>query len=62
MEVMKASYQRSQEYLQAVVEVANGERIKEEFKKQLFLVAGFKFEEAGKMDVLDRQRRVSGHD
>ena len=34
--------------------MASGERIEEEFKTQLLLVAGFKLEEVGKMGMLDR--------
>jgi hypothetical protein len=53
VEDMRATYQRSQDYLQtAAPEATSSERIKEEFKKQLLLVAGFKPEEVGKMDVL----------
>jgi len=53
VEDMRASYQRSQDYLQtAAPEAASPDKIREEFKKQLLLVAGFKPEEAGKMDVL----------
>ena len=53
VEDMRAAYQRSQGYLQtAAPEATSDERIREEFKKQLLLVAGFKPEEVGKMDVL----------
>jgi len=53
VEDMRASYQRSQDYLQtAAPEAASPDKIREEFKKQLLLVAGFKPEEVGKMDVL----------
>ncbi len=51
VEDMRAAYQRSQEYLQtAAPEVTSG-GVREEFKKQLLLVAGFKPEEVEKMDV-----------
>ncbi len=53
VEDMRAAYQRSQEYLQtAAPETPSGEKIREEFKKQLLLVAGFNPEEVEKMDVL----------
>jgi len=53
VEDMRATYQRSQEYLQtAAPEATSPDKIREEFKKQLLLVAGFKPDEVGKMDVL----------
>ena len=40
---MRGAYQRSQGHLQtAAPEATSDERIREEFKKQLLLVAGFK--------------------
>jgi len=54
VEDIRAAYQRSQEHLQtAVLDATSDERIREEFKKQLLLVAGFRPEEIKKMDLLD---------
>jgi hypothetical protein len=50
---MRASYMRSQEFLQTKVgsEKTNEERLRESFRKQLMLVAGFGNEEVDKLDV-----------
>jgi FKBP-type peptidyl-prolyl cis-trans isomerase (trigger factor) len=52
---MREAYRRSQEFLQTVeVERTSEEKLKEEFRKQLLLVAGFKQEEVEKMDVMSK--------
>ncbi|MCJ7574592.1 site-specific integrase [Candidatus Bathyarchaeota archaeon] len=52
IEDMRGAYARSQEYLSTRnVEVSSEERIKEAFKKQLLLVAGFKQDEIDEMDL-----------
>jgi len=52
IEDMREAYRRSQEYLQTTVsETASEERLKEAFKKQLLLVAGFKDEEIERIDL-----------
>ena len=49
---MRGACSRSQEYLVTIKPgTPSEEKIKEEFKKQLLLVAGFKPEELEKMDV-----------
>jgi hypothetical protein len=51
IEDMREAYRRSQEFLQTIVsETASEEKMKEAFKKQLLLVAGFKEEEVEKTD------------
>ncbi|MBS7656281.1 site-specific integrase [Candidatus Bathyarchaeota archaeon] len=53
IEDMREAYKRSQEYLQTTrVEATSEEKVKESFRKQLLLVAGFKKEEIEKMDLL----------
>ena len=52
VEDMRASYRRCQEYLQTAVPEAASDRIREEFKKQLLLVAGFRPDEIEKMDLI----------
>jgi len=55
IEDMREAYRRSQEFLQtAEVERTSEEKLKEEFRKQLLLVAGFKQEEVEKMDVMSK--------
>jgi len=52
IEDMREAYRRSQTYLQTTVsEKTSEERLKEAFKKQLLLVAGFKEDEIEKMDL-----------
>ena len=52
IEDMRGAYSRSQEYQETIKPgTPSEEKIKEEFKKQLLLVAGFKPEELEKMDV-----------
>jgi len=52
IEDMHQAYKRSQDFLQTgVSETASEERIKEAFKKQLLLVAGFKEEEMEDIDL-----------
>jgi len=53
VEDMREAYRRSQEYLQTTRVEAGEEKVKESFRKQLLLVAGFKQEEIEKMDVLN---------
>lgn len=54
VEDMREAYRRSQEYsLTTKPEVSSTEKIKEEFKKQLLLVAGFKPEEIAKINILN---------
>jgi hypothetical protein len=51
IEDMREAYRKSQEYLQTTVpESTSEEKMKEAFKKQLLLVAGFKEEEIEKLD------------
>ncbi|MEM3393212.1 MAG: site-specific integrase [Candidatus Bathyarchaeia archaeon] len=53
IEDMREAYRRSQEYLQTTrAEASSEEKVKESFRKQLLLVAGFKKEEIEKMDLL----------
>ncbi len=53
MDDMRQAYRKSQDYLQTTKpDVPSEEGLREEFKKQLLLVAGFKPEEVEKMDVL----------
>ena len=50
---MRDAYRRSEEFLQTVeVEGTREEKVREEFRKQLLLVAGFKQDEIEKMDSL----------
>ena len=51
IEDMRESYRRCQEYLQTTKTEAGEEQIKQAFKKQLLLVAGFKHDEIDKMDL-----------
>ena len=52
IEDMREAYRRSQEYLQTTTsETTSEEKIKEAFKKQLLLVAGFKGDEIEKMNL-----------
>ena len=52
IEDMREAYRRSQDFLQTgVSETASEERIKEAFKRQLLLVAGFKEEEMEDIDL-----------
>jgi len=52
IEDMRQAYRRSQEYLQTTTsETTSEERLKEAFKKQLLLVAGFKGDEIEKMNL-----------
>lgn len=52
IEDIRESYRRCEEFLQTIKpEAPNEEKIKEEFKKQLLLVAGFRPEELDKMDL-----------
>lgn len=52
IEDMREAYKRSQEFLQTTVsETASEEKLKEAFKKQLLLVAGFKEEEISTIDI-----------
>lgn len=52
VEDMRESYRRSQDYLQTTKpETPSEEKLREAFKKQLLLVAGFKEEEIAKMDL-----------
>ncbi len=55
VEDMREAYRRSQEFLQTVeAEGTREEKVREEFRKQLLLVAGFKQEEIEKMDVMSK--------
>ena len=52
VEDMRASYQRCQEYLQTTVpEAPSGDKIREEFKRHLLLVAGFEPAEVEKINL-----------
>jgi len=51
VEDMRESYRRSQEYLQTTKPEASEERLREAFRKQLLLVAGFSQDEVEKMDL-----------
>jgi len=52
IEDMREAYKQSQEYLQTTkTGKTSEEKIREEFKKQLLLVSGFKEEEIEKMDL-----------
>jgi hypothetical protein len=53
IENMREAYGRSQQFLQTVAaETPSEEKVKESFRKQLLLVAGFKQDEIDKMDLL----------
>jgi hypothetical protein len=53
VEDMRAAYARSEEFLQTKVkEETSEEKLRDSFRKQLLLVAGFSQEELDKMDVL----------
>jgi hypothetical protein len=55
VEDMREAYRRSQEFLQTVeAEGTRKEKVREEFRKQLLLVAGFKQDETEKMDVMSK--------
>jgi hypothetical protein len=52
VEDMREAYRRSQEYLQTTkVESASEERIRDAFRRQLLLIAGFRQDEIDKMDL-----------
>ena len=51
IEDMREAYRRSQEYLQTTKPETGREKLIEEFRKQLLLVAGFSQEEIGEIDV-----------
>jgi hypothetical protein len=52
IEDMREAYRRSQEYLQTKkTEETSEEKLREAFRKQLLLVAGFKQDEVDKMDI-----------
>jgi len=52
IEDMREAYRRSQEFLQTTErEETSEEKLRESFRKQLLLVAGFSQEEIGKMDL-----------
>jgi hypothetical protein len=52
IEDMREAYRRSQEYLQTKeIEETSEEKLRQAFRKQLLLVAGFKQEEVDKMDL-----------
>jgi len=52
VEDMREAYRRSQEYLQTTkVESASEEKIRDAFRKQLLLIAGFRQDEIDKMDL-----------
>jgi hypothetical protein len=51
IEDMREAYTRSQEYLQATKPETTEEKLKEAFRKQLLLVAGFNRLELEKMDI-----------
>jgi hypothetical protein len=54
IEDIRGAYSRSQEFLlTSAAEGAGKDKIMEEFKKQMLLVAGFKPKEIGEMNVLD---------
>jgi len=54
IEDMREAYRRSQDFLQTTVsETTTEEKLKEAFKKQLLLVAGFKEEETSGIDFAD---------
>ena len=49
---MREAYRRSQEYLQTTkVESASEEKIRDAFRRQLLLIAGFRQDEIDKMDL-----------
>jgi hypothetical protein len=55
VEDMREAYRRSQEFLQTVeAEGTREEKVREEFRKQLLLVAGFKQEEIERMDMISK--------
>jgi len=49
--VMRGAYKRRQEYLQTEAEETSEERLRQAFRKQLLLVAGFNQDEVEKMDI-----------
>jgi hypothetical protein len=52
IEDMREAYKRSQEYLQTkTVEETSEEKLSQAFRKQLFLIAGFKQKEVDAMDL-----------
>ena len=50
---MREAYRRSQEYLQTTKPEMGREKMVEEFRKQLLLVAGFSPEEISEIDIAD---------
>jgi hypothetical protein len=55
VEDMREAYRRSQEFLQTIeAEGTREEKVREEFRKQLLLVAGFKQEEIERMDMISK--------
>jgi len=50
---MREAYKRSQEYLQTIKPEMGREKMVEEFRKQLLLVAGFSPKEISEMDIAD---------
>ena len=55
VEDMREAYRRSQQFLETIeMERTSEEKIKEEFRKQLLVVAGFKQEEMEKIDVMSK--------
>jgi len=52
VEDMREAYKKSQEYLQTIkVEKTSEDELKQAFRKQLLLVAGFRKDEVDKMDL-----------
>ena len=51
IEDMREAYKRSQEYLQTRLEETSEEKLRQAFRKQLLLVAGFSQDEVEKMDI-----------
>jgi hypothetical protein len=51
IEDMREAYRRSQEHVQTIVSETSKEKLVEEFRKQLLLVAGFKPEEVENMSI-----------
>jgi len=52
IEDMREAYKKAQEYLQTIKPETSKEKLVEEFRKQLLLVAGFTKEEINKMDIM----------
>ena len=53
IEDMREAYRRSQEYLQTTRPETSREKLVEEFRRQLLLVAGFSQDEIGRIDITD---------